>query len=287
MDVNNIEVIKDACMLLYKHMNPVLDIKENAELYVPLYCYTATSTYALGLNKQERREAILKLRKLFDFFYELTIEKGGKYHSEWDEYAKKNPSMARVSSAMSHRDNASSFTEGNTFVCIGSPDGYYFEDSVPGFEFGEITYVLYGMHSFLKDLTNYEHIITKDIQTALDLYVSIISNPSNRRIYLRMRLKKADIIYLSDAINEGNRANEESINNKIEFLRNVHLPSRNPHNCSAAACSVMLNSDFQFAKPLGNCQYQLCDDIEEIKDIVFEREMATAFIKLNSVLINR
>lgn len=284
MNAQNIEAIKDICLLLYKHMNPVLDIKENADLYVPLYCYTATTTYALGLTKQERQEVIQKLHKLFDFFYELTIENGGKYHSEWDKYAKKNPSTARLSSAMSHRDKVSSFTEGNTFVCIGSPDGYYFEDSVPGLEFGEITYVLYGMHSFLKELADYEQIISGDIQTAFDLYESIISNPCNRRLYLRMRLKKSDIVYLSDAINEGNRANEESINKRIEFLRNVYYPSRNPYNCTAAVCSVMLNSDFLFAKPLGDCQYKLCDGIEEIKDIVFEREMATAFLKLYSVL---
>jgi hypothetical protein len=49
MDAQNTEAITNACMLILKHMNPLLGIKENAEQYIPLFCYTATSSYALGL----------------------------------------------------------------------------------------------------------------------------------------------------------------------------------------------------------------------------------------------
>ncbi len=282
MNTQNTEPITDVCKLLYKHMNPLLDIKEGADQYIPLYCYTATSSYALGLSKQERNEVVRNLRMLFDFFYELTIEKTGKYHAEWEEYAK--ISISHKGGAMSHRMNISNFTEGNTFVCIGSPDGYYFDDNEQGLEFGEITYVIYGMYNFLKKCTDYDQLFNNELQAASDLYENIVTNPCNRRIYLRMKLKKTDIVYLSDIINDAHRATVESVNEKVKFLCDVGLPSRNPHLCTAAICSAMLKSDFQFAKPLGNCKYELCEGVEEIKDIIFEREMVTAYINLIGAL---
>ena len=277
MDAQNTEAITNACMLILKHMNPLLGIKENAEQYIPLFCYTATSSYALGLTKKERQEVVQNLRRLFDYFYDLTIEKTGKYHSEWEEYSK--TFVTHKGGAMSHRSNVSNFTEGNTFVCIGSPDGYYFNDKEQGLEFGEITYVIYGMYNFLKNNTDYNNLINSDIRTASDLYEDIINNPSNRRVYLRMRLKKTDIAYLSDTINDRNRASEEAVNKQLSFIFDI-LPTRDPIHCTAAGCSAMLNAEFQFAKPLGNCKYELCEGIEEIKDVIFEREMASAFIKL-------
>lgn len=164
-------------------------------------------------------------------------------------------------------------------MCMGSPDGYYFDDNELGLEFGEITYVIYGMYNFLKNNTDYDNLISSDIRAASDLYEGIINNPSNRRVYLRMRLKKTDIAYLSDTINERNRASEEAVDKRISFIMEM-LPTRDPNQCTAAMCSAMLNTDFQFAKPLGNCKYELSEGVEEIKDIIFEREMVSAFIKL-------
>lgn len=284
MENQNTEAIVGACRLLYKHMNPLLDIIENAEQYIPLYCYTATSSYALGLTKSERQNIIQSLRKLFDFFYELTLDHNGKYHSDWNRFADLYPDICHISSIKSHREKVSNFTEGNTFVCIGSPDGYYFDSKVKGLEFGEITYVIYGMYSFLKEFTDYEQLFNSELQKASDLYESIICNPANRRIYLRMRLKKTDIAYLSDTINEKNIATIEKIDKKVGFLCDVSIPSRDPFLCSAAVCSAMLSADFQFAKPLGKCKYDLCEGVEEIKDIIFEREMASAFVKLKRIL---
>ena len=285
MDTNNSEVITDACVLLLKHMNPILLIKEKSDQYIPLYCYTATSSYALGLTAQERHEVILNLRKLFDFFYELTIEKDGIFHAAWKEYT--FHSVSHEGTARNHRQNISNFTEGNTFVCIGSPDGYYFDDNELGLEFGEITYAIYGLYNFLKNNTDYNHLLNNELQTASDLYESIINNPANRRIFLRMKLKKTDIAYLSDAINDVHQATVESVDEKVKWLIGSYLPTRDPrfHLNSAAACSAMLNSNFQFAKPLGNCKYELCEGVEEIKDIIFEREMVSTYIKLERVIL--
>ena len=283
MDTHNTEAITNACTLILNHMNPLREIKEDANQYVPLYCYTATSSYALGLTRNERQEVVMCLRNLFDFFCNLTVEKDGRFHAEWTEYARLNRAESHIDSVLGHRSRIANFTEGNTFVCIGSPDSYCFNDKEQGLEVGEITYVIYGMYNFLKHNTDYDDLIKSDIKEASDLYESIINNPRNRRVYLRMRLKKTDIAYLSDVINDDHRATVELIDDKVSFLCNHYLKSRKPHMCSEAACSAMLNSDYQFAKPLGNCKYELCEGIEEIKDIIFEREMASAFVKLISI----
>lgn len=281
MDNHNTEVLANACKHKLDCMDPLRGIKEGADRYVPLYCYTATSSYALGLTKLERQEVVRSLRKLFDYFYELTIEKTGKYHVEWEEYTMH--SVSHESSAQQHRINAANFTEGNTFVCIGSPEGNYFNDKEKGSEFGEITYVIYGMYNFLKNNTDYDKSLNNEIRIASDLYESIINNPNNRRVYLKMKLKKTDIAYTSDTINDRNRANEETLNIKIRTIYDL-IPILGSNSNGALICSTMLKDGFQFAHPLGNCNFELCDGVKEIKDIVFERKMAIEYIKMKSIL---
>ena len=282
MENNNTEAFSNAIKYIKQHMNPVYGITENADQYIPLYCYTATTSYALGLTVQERQSVLLELRKLFDFFYDLTIEKTGRFHAKWEEYVHSTTDPVHLLTAMLHRNKAANFTEGNTFVCIGVPAGSYFDDKEVGHEFGEITYAIYGMYNFLKLHTNYEDLFNSELQKASCLYKEIISNPNNRRVYLKMRLKKTDIAFLSDAINEANKATVEAVDEKVQYICDFLLRFPETSFESAADYSVALNTGFQFARPLGNCKYELFEGIEEFNDVAFEKKLASSYILLKS-----
>lgn len=259
--------ITEALKIILRKFDPLYETGENRDKYLPLYCYTATSSYALGLTHEERHKTVKTLRQLFDFFYTLTIEASGKYHNLWREYCQFNHDN-HSSSAVLHHSKSCNFTEGKTFVCLGFPDGYYFDKNEPGQEFGEITYVIHGMYNFLKANTNYDCIFPDDeLLIASNLYENIINNPDNKRVFLKLRLKKSDIAYVTQSIKEENKATEEKINQLIGRLLLLKTGQ-----------ALALKDNYKIAEPFGNCRYKLCADIAEFKDYESERENALRYL---------
>lgn len=272
MKKNTEEENMEALNIVLQSFNPTFNMGENIDKYVSLYCYTATSSYALGLTPDERHKTIYSMRLLFDYFYDLTIEKTGKYHEQWEKYCITNYDN-HCSSAMLHHSKANNFTEGKSFVCLGFPSGYYFDKNEPGQEFGEISYVIHGMYNFLQENSNYASLLySNEIKRASELYESILRNPNNRRVFLKMRVKKSDVEYVTQNIRDDNRATEENINKAIAKVIITKIPE-----------ALALKDDYRFAEPLGNCCYKLCEDIVEINEPEKEREMA---IKYLDILLN-
>lgn len=263
------EEITKALDIICQRFDPLYNISEDKDKYLPLYCYTATSSYALGLPPDERNKTIITLRKLFDFFCNLTIDKTGKYHEQWEKFCLLDNDNHSFSASL-HRSNACNFTEGKTFVCLGFPFGYYFDKEDPGQEFGEITYVIHGMYNFLKVNTDYNSIFFNDeLKSASDLYERIINSHNNRRVYLKIRVKKSDVAYVTQCIREDNKASKEKIEAAIGNAIFNELQ-----------VALALKDDYKLAEPLGNCCYKLCDNIVEIDNPEMEREMAIKYLEI-------
>lgn len=241
--------------------------------YLPLPCYTATSTYSLGLTFEERMNVVKSLRELFDFYYKLLVQEDAKYNAIWEQYRTESEIKGYRCGSLDielHHSKASNFSEGNTFVCFGLPAGYYFDGSVKGMEFGELTYVIYPLHQCLKLKTDYDSLISDDIKESADLYERITKNPDNRRIYLRGRVKRSDILSIGDGVIDNDHVNEMKLDMFINYaLEWISMSS--PGMISSPNLVLRLKNDFKFAEPLGNCSYNLYKGVEEFFDIETEK----------------
>ena len=277
MSISDISSKQSELNLVYsqeidKLMCPTNNIRENKDKYVPLYCYTATSSYALSLSFNERQNTVVSLRKLFEYYCKLLMEKDSKYYLEWKEYALENK-VPYVSIAL-HYQSVANFTEGNTFVSIGSPDGYYFDPGTKGLEFGELTYVMRDMYDYLKEYYDYYSLIDNAHIKDSELYETIINNTNNRRVFLKARLLKSDITYFGNILRDECRANAETFDDRMNDIMSYFLCCTNNRSSQAA----ILRPDFKFAEPLGNCKYSLSNGISEITDIEKERSMAYIYL---------